>query len=837
MPAKKTGWDRNSALLDFSSLTGRAARKYKNVGRLIALILTVSSVIVTTAHAQVEPPDRKRLYREDTRVSKIERKNALKEALKVDQAPNNDLEFKAPEVKFDRAKNVFSGSGGVTIAQQGLQVQGEQGEFNTQTRNGHIEGEVVFSTSFLSISSDQCDFNLDSETGTFHNAHFFYEDGGYNVDAETLDKISEYKYHLDNADLTTCACSDGERPWSISANSTNITQEGYGHSYGVTFNVHGIPVFYTPYLGYPVKTERTSGLLRPQFGYSNKDGFEFEIPLFLALDDSSDLTITPFTQSRTRNGAKFDYRQAVSRKHRIKSRLIYSNESPRGDDLRGLDVSGLFDPTIDTDRFGGYYNEIWRSEPGATLPSSFVADMHYVSDDLFIREIEDSDISPYNSRFVTSSMLFQSSLTDFLSASLGSEYNQSMDGDDDLVFQRLPELRLNALKNFRPFGSNPIGLKVVTRADVNLINFYRQEGYDGTRLEMRPNVRLPFHYQNYFNAELQAGIRETLYNLDDQNLPGSETLLDDSNDRTIPELGAQISTAFERVFDLDKDSSFADVLQLGRANHTDRLVRMKHVVEPYVRYSYIPEVAGQDELPFFDSSDRIRQRSLFLLGLRTTLFGKFEDTNPTQESISELAPLVEDLPVLTYDNPLNPYDSTSIFDEQVERFRLRRGEVRELVVFNVKESYDYLEDKKDVDPNRRPWSDLGSSLEVYPNRNMRLIFEDNWDIEDHDFSSWSTALQLLDDRGDALKARYTFIDEALSQIDGNAELRLTQGMQIGYYTRFDEEASKFIEHRAGLRIKSSCNCWTMDIILRDRSNPDQRAYFVSLTLPGLGSLG
>lgn len=803
---------------------------------LSAALLTLS-LVAGKAHAQVEVLDRKVIFREDAKIVKEEHKRLVKQASRDRRGGNSNLDFKAPDVQYDQEAGVVKGTGGVLLSYEGTQVQADSGSVKMDTKESELEGSVFFTTDAVSIGSKRATFNIEKETGEFEDVDLLFEEGGYHIDSQLLRKVSEFDFEVDNAKFSTCNCEDGAKPWALDAGHCDITQNGYAHCKSVTFDVHGVPIFYTPYLIVPVKTERASGLLAPKFGYSSEDGAAFSIPLFLALDGSSDFTVTPFIESRTRTGSLLQYQQVVSRRNKLKGRMLYSNESARDGNLRGTVTNDVFDPEIDENRFAGFYRQSWRSAPEGLIPASFQADLHYASDDLLVREIEDDEIGKSTTRYLTSTAALQGAFGPYLFGSVGGEFNQSINTDDDFVFQRLPDTSLTALKSFRPFGYNPLGAKLVSRTSLGYTEFARDEGYDGRRFEVRPTLRMPFHIQNYANAEIGAGIRQTYYGLNETFDPSSGTELDDSQSRTLPELNAAIGTGFERVFDVDRDGWFAQALSLGELNRNKKVVRLKHTVEPQLRFNYVPDTT-QDDLPFFDSTDRIRERSLFTFAVRTALLGRYNSVNPVDESITELTPTVEDLPVLGLgENLADPLQGGIFEDPFLPDVSIRKGEIRELAALTVKQSYDYKEDKEDNDPERRPWSDLGARVELFPNQNLRFGFESNFDSRESQFSSWGLTSAITDDRGDALRARYTFIDNELGQLDGNVEMRVTDRVKLGYFTKFDESESEFIENVAAVRLKSACNCWTIDFSYHEKINPDKNQFFITFNLGGLGQIG
>lgn len=800
-----------------------------------SVVVASFCLVPLVALAQVEGPNVRELFREDERGEEEARRKRVQEILKSDAPGTGDLDVKAPTVEFDQEANAVQASGGVLVSFGDLQLQAESAQVEVESRDATLEGDVLVTSAAGTISADSAEFNLNSETGDFEMAEFTLEDGSYGIEAERALKVSENQYKLFDCGVSTCHCPDGESPWSIRSSRANITREGYAHTYNSYLDFSGVPLFFTPYFAFPVKEERQSGLLIPEFGYSNRDGFRLHLPLFLVLDDQTDVTLRPFIETETRYGTGLDVRRAFSRRHEMDSRFIYSNESPRDDALRGTVVDRLFDPTFDENRFGGYYRHNWSSERDALVPMSVILDGHYVSDDLFLREIEDDAIGRRTDRYVTSRAVARAMLGSFVSAELSGEYNQAIETDDDLVLQRLPEFTLSSLKSFRPFGFNPYGLKVVTKTNASVVRFDRDTGFDGTRLNLNPSISLPFHYKNYLSSELEFFAHQTFYELDDNVNPTTGSVLDSSNDRTIFSFGWTNSTALERVYQLPPENLLTTITGLGSRNQNERLRRVKHTVEPYVRYNLIPSTS-QDDLPLFDSFDRIRDRSLVTYGVRSSLFGRFVPVEASDEDITEFLPELDDLPSLGNRTALGDLDDLGSLAAGGQGFSIRRGQVRELVTFGVHQSYDYFEDRRDRDPGRDEFSDIGTDIGFFPSQNFGLRFDSNFDSENLQFSSWSALSHLKDDRGDAVRTRFTFIDNSVSQLEGNLELVLTDQLKVGYYTRYDDRSEEFIENRVALRIASYCDCWHLDLGWSEGTNPDRGDFTVNFTFVGLGDI-
>ena len=784
------------------------------------------------AFAQVEAPDPEQLYYSDSNQYQENLEARKQQILKVDPPVSSDLQIEAPVVDYVSEKEKVRLQEGLLLSQGNLQLRADEGVVSQKKQSANLLGDVYMGWPGGSIAAESAKVFLETETGEFKHASLYAEQSDFLVTAKNLKKISEFDYIFQEPTLTPCQCSDGSVPWSISCSELKVREEGYGRAKDFKFKVNDRPVLYLPYMIFPVKRERQSGFLVPEIGFSNRDGFRLSAPYFLDVNESTDLLFRPFTQSRTRTGLAIDYNQVYSQKSNLQSRIYYSDESARDGESRGTITSDLFDPTIDDNRLAGFLTQSWRSGPESPIPLSLVSDIHLVSDDLALRELSDDEIGRYNARFTTSRTALRTSFGQLLSAELSGEFNQSILTDDDLIFQRAPELNLSSQRSFRPFGQNPYGIKLIAANNIQAVNFIRNTGFEGARYDINPSIRIPYHYKNYLNGNLEVEGNFTSYNLSNAEDPNDPTQIVADDNRNVYTVRASVGTELEKVYPLDQKSSLVWLTSLGRGNQSKRLSRIKHTIEPNINLTYVPD-EDQDDLPLFDSLDRIRERELIGAGFKSSIFGRFEPTKKTADSILELAPQVDRLPSVTPLEQLSDPAFSAGPQQVLPKPIIDRGEVRELANLSLYQTYSNLDNQGN---SNSPWSDLAFDFGVFPSNYFAMRFDSNIDIEDQDLSSWGTSAHFRDDRGDLLRLRYSFIEDNISQLEANLELALSSRLKLGYYARYDERENEFIDNQIALRIASSCNCWDLDIGFRERLNPDNKDFILQLTLKGLGAL-
>jgi lipopolysaccharide assembly outer membrane protein LptD (OstA) len=791
------------------------------------------------------------------------------------------LDFQAPQIEFRKDANEIVGKGGVKISEGGVQVQAEEGVFNTQTKQGDVKGNVVMTTSSGVLTADSARLNVEGETGEFSGLEFDVEEGGYRVESDKARKLSEFEFELQDTDMTSCRCPDGAKPWEISSSRCNITQGGYAHSYDSTFYFQGLPLIYSPYLVFPVKNERASGLLPASFGSSNRDGFEYSQPVFLSVDDTTGFTVRPFVATRTRVGGEVTFERVFSETSSVNAGLLYSNESLRienvnGKDekqLRGLTTAGIADPSIDTDRLGGFYRQNWISDKKDPYPIEVVADGHYVSDNMFLREIPEPNIGVAQAQYLVSSAVARGTAFEFLNLEGRSEYTQQLLEPQELQFQRLPELLASATHTVRPFGANPLGFKLVTSADAVGTGFVREDGYDGTRSNLHPKITAPFHVSNFFRGQFGAELHQTNYQLGDTSLPPAKssyyptaaptpsdkslqatdsdteemTEMDSSYSRTLPILTYGMGTGLERVYDLPRDSWFSRVVSLGAANEGSELTRLKHTIEPAGTYMYVPDVDQADN-PQFDSLDRFYHRSLATYGVTSRLYGRFHEPYERTREVEELSAGGDTIPVFDLSQSLLDFGRGAVLaPERV--LDTREGEIRELGQVFVRQGYylsGYDAARGVNDGKTSGVTDWQLGFVVSPSSYFSTGLSSNYNQDEGLFSSHDLSFGFRDDRDDMLRFRYTFVNNDVQQaletdqLEGNFELKLTEQLRAGAYARYNMNSesanSGFIESQGLLRFTNSCRCWSIDLGVGERVNPDRRQVLLGFTLGGVGGM-
>lgn len=161
-------------------------------------------------------------------------------------------------------------------------------------------------------------------------------------------------WRVEYLELVPCECDFKNPTWSISSSEAVVDTENDRVSVtNPVVRIYGVPVLWLPWLSLPLN-ERQSGLLFPRPAFSAVSGFGLELPVYITLGRSADITFTPGfflggTQPNGLAGPKLatEFRYAPAKRVTGKALLglVYDFRTPRTVDLttanRGSGHRGL----------------------------------------------------------------------------------------------------------------------------------------------------------------------------------------------------------------------------------------------------------------------------------------------------------------------------------------------------------------------------------------------------------------------------------------------------------------------------------------------------------------
>jgi LPS-assembly protein len=560
---------------------------------------------------------------------------------------------------------------------------------------------------------------------------------------------------LDDVSFTTCPVTGED--WKLNSRSIVIDsrrQDGTGR--GTSVELKGVPIIYLPWMTFPVGPQRKSGFFFPSIGGSSRNGAEVMLPYYWNIRPNMDFMAEPTYYGK--RGVDFA------------GELRYLTQRQRGtldfnflpsDDIEGIDRTHVHLVHI-ADLPGD-----WRFRIDATD----VGDSSYFED--FAHGPEGTSV-PFTERLAEASYRnehwnVRGQVQDF----------QTIDEDlptDDRPYARTPRVLAS--------GDWDLGQGAIDYGfDAEFVNFERNLGVTGWRMDVAPRVGVDWSAPGYF-VRPSAGYRYTQYGLKNQ-APGT----DDSPTRSLPVASLDAGLVFERAAGSQ-----------GQRRMT---------LEPRALYLYTP-FRDQNELPLFDTglpdlnlvqlfrpnryvgADRVNDANQMAFGLTSRLFNADSGAQYLAASIGQV--YYFDPPrVVLPDEPVATRD-TSDFIAQV-------------------------------------------SLSAYKNWNVEAGLQ--WNPEDTRTQRSQFRVQYRLDGQRVLNLAYRAQRDVLEQTEISGAWPLGNSWNVyarGVYSLRDSE---LIERFAGFEYKACC--WRLRAVARrsisNREGTQETSFYVQMELTGLSSVG
>lgn len=219
-------------------------------------------------------------------------------------------------------EKIIQAEGNVVIIHQNSTIYGDECLMNFATGDLEMHGNVRLVGKELNLYGTDIYYNAKNRLFTIENAKLFT--AKYSIVAKKIVKIDDTNYLADESEFTTCV--DCPESWSVFSTKIKITMNEYIRAKNAMFKIKGADSFYLPYVVFPIKKERESGLLFPSFGTRFAQGFVFEQPFFWNISPYQDMTITPGFWTKRGYSNHLEYRWRYDYDSWIKLDNTYMND-------------------------------------------------------------------------------------------------------------------------------------------------------------------------------------------------------------------------------------------------------------------------------------------------------------------------------------------------------------------------------------------------------------------------------------------------------------------------------------------------------------------------------
>jgi len=512
------------------------------------------------------------------------------------------LEAGETYITADRAEFIEEGvsslTGEVEVTRDRQQLRADRVDYHQPQDTAYLSGDVRYWDDDVYLNSIDGSLDLEAETGEFNEVDFrIFSNRGRGSAAEAFIKAGEYTRGR-RISYTTCDPLTGstwnlaENIWRITAGELRLDHEkNTGTAKHAILRIRDVPVFYTPYISFPLSDDRKSGLLPPSYGSSSRNGIEFQLPYYWNIAPNRDATFTPriITDSGIMLAGEYRYLFRRGSGH------LHIEYLPDDDQFAGRDRSFV----------NFEHDQTFLRRGRLQLEYNRVSDLNYLED------------FGGNQTLTSTQFLRRRAVGSYQWNLRGHRLHlQTLFQDYQVADRNLPatskpfkHLPSTLVRYDSPSGNNRLNYSVAgrfdyfTRDDDTSIN-----NVNALRYDLYSTISFPYARAAYYLTP-RAGLRFTRYHLDENNV-----FEDDSPDRTLPFFSLDSGIFLERTTSL-----------LGTG--------VLQTLEPRLYYLFIPR-EDQSDLPVFDTGLFDTSLSSIFFENRFSGLDRVEDANRITLSVT-----------------------------------------------------------------------------------------------------------------------------------------------------------------------------------------------------------
>lgn len=677
--------------------------------------------------------------------------------------PEGPVEINSDVLTYEKETDTYHAEGNVVVIQGRSQIKAERMTLDMARGIAIAEGSVEATDEGGNVlKGERLEVDVNTKIGVTMNGNLFFKGPNLHIKGVEMKKTGPESYYVKKGTFTTCDCEEGGSPaWSFSAKEADVTFGDYLNAWDAFFLIKDVPVLYSPYVRYPVKRKRQTGFLFPDLGYSELRGFKMDNAFFWAISDNTDATfyLDIETQRGLGKGIEYRYIRSLTSEGEVYVYQFQEDDINRVREFRSGSNNLSRPETATDDRW------LFRFKHREVLPWGITlkANISRVSDDEYFIDFG-KNLQERSLESLESNLSISKGWEAFNLVAQFRYFDNLLSAGDEDTLQKLPEISLTGADQM--IWKTPLYLSL----ESSFVNFEREKGVKGRRLDLHPRVSLPLNPGGYFELKPSIGYRETIYWADDNPEGGFQT-------RGLYDFKTDMVTTFVRIFDLGGDS----------------VDKIRHTIRPQITYAYTPH-EGQENLPYFDGTDRIGKVNSITYSINSILTGRFKEG-----------------------------DGYSY---------------RDFIYLDIRQGFDINEARKDMPP-RRPFSDVTGEVIAKPFQWMTATAKGVWDIYDHWLEEYNTTFGLQDKRGDSLNLNYRYTRRSTAYLDTSASLRVTDKIALTYRNRYSYrdqnglETEESVETVYGIGYRHQC--WGVELTYTERL--EEKRFMIVFNLLGIGDVG
>lgn len=746
-----------------------------------------------------------------------------KEVLNFGQ--DNQVQILSDKAYRKSLDNSYEAQGNVIIKLGNNSIYGEKATLSFLKQFAQVWGNVRYVGEEYTLYATELVYDLKTKEIRVKNAKLV--DENFVILGKEIIKDEFGNLNAKEAEYTTCR--DCPESWTILGKDVKVVPNQYVYLKHSFVKIKGVVVLYIPYLIFPIKKDRESGVLFPSFGFDLERGFYFKQPYYQVLSQSSDITISPSNFGQRAVGSEFEFRKAINND----SNFTFFNVS-------------MFD-------------KIWRSQKTTTeledsrqLRQFYDSNLYYRANNYFsifsnIKYISDLDIqadyAPYfqdklleneSDNILGTQLNYNFINVDFQTSFNNNNFFKNAKGFDHSYVQELANLEVShspfaLLENLGPINrvsfSQNANFKYLKQ---NHSDFATSTIRNTSRIDYTPKLSLMTTFGDFLNYKSEITFDYQLY-----HMPSYYKA------RTASKYGQLYKNTFSFEFEKNYSQAYVEVVTVPKVQEIDSNSNLiskipnldsktqqkkilhssyKHLLGYQFSHSYYrsQKVKGNESLfnqfKREDSSGRFDERDI-IRGNDSVLFDSSTRTDLPESNTFEFSltnSLLKKTPLENY----NPYESF--------KYNQNNFSISKIFYFDISQGVLLGENYEDfADRLTRLSTSFGVTVGDLTISGKEFFFHEN---------SKSITNLSITQKFSFFKYNFDYVYDSFSSqrryFEGDFYFYLDDSLEVRAGNKYNLDTKRVYESYVGALYIPNNNCWQFDIEykLKDRLDTNSNIY-------------
>ena len=242
--------------------------------------------------------------------------------------------------------SVFTGE--VQLDQGDQRLTGNRLVYDDATGLARAQQDVHFYTPRMTLDSTSGIYDTNTGAASFRDAEFQLPLRHGRGSADLIDSLDTDHSELYGTHYTTCPL--GQQDWYLDAADMELDQgTDTGEAHDVSIHFLGVPIFWSPYINFPLGDDRKSGFTGAGIAFSVPEGFDLSAPYYFDLAENYDALLVPriITKRGEQIGGEFRYLTPYEKGSIDASILPHDNLADRERGQLIVKHDTMFNPLLD----------------------------------------------------------------------------------------------------------------------------------------------------------------------------------------------------------------------------------------------------------------------------------------------------------------------------------------------------------------------------------------------------------------------------------------------------------------------------------------------------------